>query len=71
MSINLIVPYTYGEVKEIYGDIPVENNIDIDNDVYGLVINDIFIPIPLEGTGEYLKCEGNYENWLKGEINEN
>jgi hypothetical protein len=65
MSINVIVPYTYGEIKEIVGKIPVENNIDIDNDVYGLVIDNIFIPIPLEGTNEYLRYEGGYENWLK------
>jgi spore coat protein CotH len=68
MSINVIIPYTYGEIKEMAREIPVENNMDIDDDVYGLVIDDIFIPIKPEGTDEYLRQEGNYENWLKGEI---
>lgn len=62
---DVIALYTYGEMKEKLGSITVENNISIDDDVYGLVINNVFIPIILNGSDDYLRFDGNCD-YLKG-----
>ena len=60
-----IVLITYAEAKENFENIKIE---EIDDDVYGFIINNTFMPVWLEGTDEYLKYEGKYDCWLKEEL---
>jgi len=59
---NVIALYTYGEIKEmqeqeILGNIIVENDMNISDDIYGLVLNNVFIPIILNGSDDYFRYE--------------
>jgi hypothetical protein len=48
---------TYAEAKEMYRYISIDGEIfDIEEDVYGLVLNNKFIPVKLEGIDEYLRA---------------
>ncbi|MDD4779037.1 MAG: hypothetical protein PHT02_00340 [Tissierellia bacterium] len=53
---------TYAEAKENFNNITLENPTEkIDDDIYGFVINNIFIPVRLEGNNEYLRYDGEME----------
>lgn len=46
---------TYAEAKEMTRYISIDgDNFDISDDVYGVLINNKFIPVMLEGMDEYL-----------------
>jgi hypothetical protein len=47
---------TYGEAKEMCRYIVIDGEIaNIEDDVYGIIINNKFIPVKLEGIDEYLR----------------
>jgi hypothetical protein len=48
---------TYAEAKEMCRYISIDGEIfDIEEDVYGLVLNNKFIPVKLDGIDEYLRA---------------
>jgi hypothetical protein len=54
---NAIALVTYSEAKEMCRYISIDGeNFDIQDDVYGLVLNNKFIPVKLDGIDEYLRA---------------
>jgi hypothetical protein len=54
---NAIALVTYSEAKEMCRYISIDgDNFDIEEDVYGLILNNKFIPVKLEGMNEYLRA---------------
>jgi hypothetical protein len=48
---------TYAEAKEMCRYISIDGEIfDIEEDVYGFVLNNKFIPVMLDGINEYLRA---------------
>lgn len=48
---------TYSEAKEMCRYISIDGEIaNIEEDVYGVLINNKFIPVKLEGIDEYLRA---------------
>ena len=55
-----IMLLTYAEAKENFNNIEIE---EIDDDVYGFVINNIFMPVKLEGSNDFIRFNSyNDEN---------
>jgi hypothetical protein len=54
---NAIALVTYAEAKEMCRYISIDGeNFDIQDDVYGLILNNKFLPVKLEGVDEYLRA---------------
>jgi hypothetical protein len=54
---NAIALVTYSEAKEMCRYISIDgDNFDIQDDVYGLILNNKFIPVKLDGIDEYLRA---------------
>jgi hypothetical protein len=54
---NAIALVTYSEAKEMCRYISIDgDNFDIQDDVYGLILNNKFLPVKLEGVDEYLRA---------------
>jgi hypothetical protein len=54
---NAIALVTYSEAKEMCRYISIDGeNFDIQDDVYGLILNNKFIPVKLDGIDEYLRA---------------
>ena len=59
-----IVLITYAEAKENFNNITLEKPLEeIDDDVYGLMLNNVFVPVKLEGSNEYLRFNGEEINY--------
>lgn len=55
---------TYAEAKENFSNIKLEAPTEkIDDDVYGLVLNNMFIPVKLKGNNDYLRYKGEEINY--------
>jgi hypothetical protein len=54
---NAIALVTYSEAKDMCRYISIDGeNFDIQDDVYGLILNNKFLPVKLEGVDEYLRA---------------